>query len=173
MSIEDEIIAKGLTAPRITPADIEASIVREDYFTAANGVAGANGTVPSDADNLRLLTFCVLSLKNGFTVVGESACVSPENFIAEIGRKVARDNAVNKVWLLLGFSLAERLHLAKPGNYADRLSVEIEQLQDRIAKLAKFLKERGDEAPQGDLLRTQLAFMDEYLGVLLERKALL
>ena len=32
--IEQEIQAKGLTAPRVTPADIEANIVGEYYFTA-------------------------------------------------------------------------------------------------------------------------------------------
>ena len=59
---------------------------------------------------LRLLTFCVLVLKNGFTVTGESACVSPENFDPEIGRNIARQNAVDKVWPLLGFSLKQKLH---------------------------------------------------------------
>jgi hypothetical protein len=58
---------------------------------------------------LKLLTFCVLVLRNGFTVTGESACASPENFDAEIGRKIARQNAVNKVWPLLGFRLRDRL----------------------------------------------------------------
>ena len=37
-NIEQEIQAKGLTAPRITPADIEANIASEHYFTAAEGV---------------------------------------------------------------------------------------------------------------------------------------
>lgn len=59
---------------------------------------------------LKLLTFCVLVLKNGFTVTGESACASPENFNEQIGRKVARDNAVNKIWPLMGYELKQRLH---------------------------------------------------------------
>jgi len=111
-SIEQEIQAKGLTAPRITPADIEASIDSEHYFTAAQGVAIARvGTdlpigVP---EPLHLLTFCVLVLKNGFTVTGESACASPENFDADIGRKVARQNAVAKVWPLMGYALRSKL----------------------------------------------------------------
>src|SRR6185503_6848780 len=85
--IEAEIVAKGLTAPRVTPADIEAAIASEHYFTAMDGVAGAAG--PNDAigvDTARalgLLTFCVLVLRNGFTVTGESACASPENFDAD------------------------------------------------------------------------------------------
>ena len=54
---------------------------------------------------LGLLTFCVLVMQNGFTVTGESACADPENFDAEIGRKIARENAVQKVWPLMGWEL--------------------------------------------------------------------
>jgi hypothetical protein len=53
-------------------------------------------------------------LRNGFTVTGESACASPENFNAEIGRKIARENAVAKVWPLLGFALRQKLHEQNP-----------------------------------------------------------
>ena len=58
---------------------------------------------------MAVLTFCVLVLRNGFTVTGESACASPENFDAAIGRKIARENAVNKIWPLLGFRLRDEL----------------------------------------------------------------
>jgi hypothetical protein len=70
------------------------------------------GPIPCNSleNPLNLLTFCVLVLKNGFTVTGESACASPENFDAEVGRKVARQNAVNKIWPLLGYALKDRLH---------------------------------------------------------------
>lgn len=128
-SIESEIQAKGKTAPRVTPADVEANIASEHYFTAGEGVIGAFAAGEFDSHSgdsvtllrgaasaevlkpsLNLLTFCVLVLRNGFTVTGESACASPENFDAEIGRKIARENAVSKVWPLLGFALKERLH---------------------------------------------------------------
>ena len=119
-SIEQEIQTKGLTAPRITPADIEANIVSEHYFTARDGRRGAiaDGTYvgrerpqfgEADLATLDLLTFCVLVLRNGFTVTGESACASPENFDAEIGRKIARENAVDKIWPLMGYELKSRL----------------------------------------------------------------
>jgi len=119
--IEREIQAKGLTAPRITPADIEANIASERYFTAAEGVIGGilhkrtNGEAHDDRPSdevllpLALLTFCVLVLNNGFTVTGESACASPENFDAEVGRKVARANAIGKVWPLMGYELRTKL----------------------------------------------------------------
>ena len=110
--IEAEIQVKGLTAPRITPADIEANIVREYYITAEDGVMAAEGessTPESSPYCLALLTFCVLVLRNGFTVTGESACASPENFDAQIGRTIARQNAVNKIWPLMGYELKCRL----------------------------------------------------------------
>ncbi len=119
MAIEQEIQAKGLTAPRVTPQHIESVIVAENYFTAADGVLGAYksngdvyiGTLPQaeTAVSHPLLTFCVLVLRNGFTVTGESACASPENFDAEIGRKIARENAVNKIWMLEGYLLKQKL----------------------------------------------------------------
>lgn len=114
-TIEQEIQAKGLTAPRITPGDIEDNIDSEFYFTALDGAIHANGDELPRGNKvaLSLLTFCVLILHNGFTVTGESACASPENFDAEIGRKVARENAINKVWPLMGYALRSRLTESK------------------------------------------------------------
>lgn len=128
--IEKEIQAKGLTAPRVTQQRIEEAIASEYYFTAADGVAGAAAACTlhcrhADVDTTkeqaplppyqshRLLTFCVITLKNGFTVTGESACASPENFDAEIGREIARQNAVNKVWPLMGYALKQKLSEAR------------------------------------------------------------
>lgn len=113
-AIEQEIQAKGLTAPRVTPADIEAEIASEHYFVAGDGIYGAahkagDHEVQAFPQSLDLLTFCVLTLRNGFTITGESACASPENFDAGIGRKIARQNAVNKIWPLLGFRLRDKL----------------------------------------------------------------
>lgn len=121
-TIEAQIQAKGKTAPRITPTDIEANIASEHYFTGAEGAAskyllhqeGAAdhpGEPPSEFsfERLGLLTFCVLVLRNGFTVTGESACASPENFDPEIGRNIARQNAVAKVWPLMGYELRSKL----------------------------------------------------------------
>ncbi|WP_425221735.1 Gp49 family protein [Pseudomonas sp.] len=116
-TIEQEIQRKGLNAPRITPADIEANIIAETCFTAAEGGIGAcrtHGDVYQGAgqihhESLGLLTICVLVLRNGFTVTGESACASPENFDEQIGRKIARENAVQKIWPLMGYGLRNRL----------------------------------------------------------------
>ena len=150
--IEQEIQAKGLTAPRVTPQRINDVIAEEHYFTgnaaldAARfrwliedhrnpnerqcaretaeriGVLGEGGAriavdVAMGRDvnawnqqALGLITFCVLVLKNGFTVTGESACASPENFDPDLGRKIARENAINKIWALEGYLLKQQLH---------------------------------------------------------------
>lgn len=113
--IEQEIQAKGKTAPRVKSDEIEANILSEHYITGLD-LYHASYDVPRDVPvtdvalgSLQCLTFCVLVLRNGFTVTGESACVSPENFDAEIGRKIARENAVQKIWPLMGYSLKSRL----------------------------------------------------------------
>lgn len=118
-TIEKELQAKGLTAPRVTPSDIESNIVSEHYFTALDGASAGSEDIVNvwhnDKDHgservpLSLLTFCVIVLRNGFTVTGESACASPENYNADIGRRIARQNAVAKVWPLMGYALKERL----------------------------------------------------------------
>lgn len=106
---EDELKAKAV-ALRVTPELIESAIQAEFYFTGLQGALGG-GTTPTQDETvaLGLLTFCTLVLKNGFTVVGTSACASPENFNADIGRRVAREKAIEQMWPLLGFELKSRL----------------------------------------------------------------
>lgn len=112
--IEQEIVAKGLTAPRVTPESIEAKIASEFYFTAADGVRGESqmGTRPAgNAESLERLTICILVLQNGFTILGKSAPASAANFDAELGRKIARQDAFNQIWPLEGYLLRENLYL--------------------------------------------------------------
>ena len=92
-SLEREIQAKADKAPRVKPADVKAEIVGETFTLLPSG----------------RVTVCELTLKNGFTVRGESAVVFIENFNEEIGRKVARENAEKEVWQLLGFRLRDEL----------------------------------------------------------------
>ncbi|WP_372362894.1 Gp49 family protein [Xanthomonas sp. NCPPB 1325] len=103
-AIEQEIQAKGLTASRVTPEDIEAEISAEYTFVVGDVLNQA-----PIVESVKLLTICVIVLRNGFTVTGESACASRENFDADIGRKIARQNAVAKIWPLLGFRLRDKL----------------------------------------------------------------
>lgn len=93
-SIELEIQAKKLNAPRITPSHIDDQIVKSQYHVFP-------GTT---------VTACCLTLRNGFNTVGKSACASSSNFDAEIGRKLAYDNARNQIWELEGYLLRDFLH---------------------------------------------------------------
>lgn len=92
-AIEAEIKTKGLNAPRVTPEQVSAQIVSAAYYVFP-------GTT---------LTICALTLRNGFIVTGESAAASPENFDAAIGRRIAHDNARNKIWALEGYLLRSKL----------------------------------------------------------------
>ncbi len=85
-----------MSHPKVTLNDIERKIVKEEYHRFANTT----------------LTVCVLTLKNGTTITGESACVSPENFDEQLGRKFAREKAVEKIWALKGYLLKEKLYQA-------------------------------------------------------------
>ena len=107
--IERLIQTKGKTAARVTPQDIERAITSEHYFTAGQAVEQQTAPHEQIPTSLYLLTFCVLTLRNGFTVTGESACASPENFDVQIGRAIARENAVQKIWPLLGYEMKTKL----------------------------------------------------------------
>ena len=91
--VEQEIQDKGLTAPRLTPQLIDDTISFTQYFRVDNTT----------------VTICAMVLKNGFTVVGESAAVSMANFDEELGKKIARDNARDKIWALEGYLLKDKL----------------------------------------------------------------
>jgi hypothetical protein len=91
--IEAAIQSKGLSAPRLTPDMIDETIISEQYHVFP-------GTT---------MTVCALTLRNGYIATGESAAASPANFDREIGRKIARDNARNKIWALEGYLLRDKL----------------------------------------------------------------
>lgn len=93
---------KDRPAPRVTKEYIDSRIVDIDYDNAFHTV-----------------TICNILLDNGFSVRGESACVDPENFDAEIGKKLAYDNAFRKLWPLFGFLLAESLNHPNGNGFRD------------------------------------------------------
>lgn len=174
---------KGLNAPRITPDQVQANIKEVHYFTALQGsrcavmdyvVEEPPFEVPQPEPlnpALGLLTFCVLVLQNGFTVTGESACASPENFDAEAGRIAARRNAENKIWPLMGYELKCRL-AAEPKNHVERMELELRELSQRVAKLKAFLGTETflslAEIDQHDL-REQCGLMTAYADKLEDR----
>lgn len=96
-TIEAEIQAKGLTAPRITSQDLIANITHTEIVKHVS---------PSG----QVLRWAVLTTQNGFAVTGRpSASVSPANDNASIGEKVAIDNARQELWLLMGYELRSKL----------------------------------------------------------------
>ena len=95
-------------APRVRLADIEAAIEGVYYTTAQRALSDEVIEIDHLAQ-LSLLTICVVVMRNGFTVIGKSAPASPENFNADLGKRLAYEDAVRQLWPLMGFALRERL----------------------------------------------------------------
>lgn len=182
--IEQEIQAKGLTAPRVTPDRIEAVISGEYYFTALEGTENGSSlqdATPAHELPLSLLTICVLVLVNGFTVTGESACASPENFDAELGKKIARQNAVSKVWALEGYLLKSKLSYANSPTppsgippHQQRVLDEKVELDSKLNALVMFLDTsfyRSLHIDEQARLAQQAEYMGQYSQVLKDRIA--
>jgi hypothetical protein len=116
MSVTENELEERAVARRVTLKDVKDSVLFEYYFTAADGVrggrlskAGRSGIMQGKAASLEQLTFCVLVLKNGFTVVGQSACADPANYQQDLGERIARSDAEGKIWVLLGYELKTEL----------------------------------------------------------------
>ena len=144
------------TAPKVTIEQVEDAIRGETYTVLPDGRT----------------TICQLTLDNGFTVDGHSACVSIENFNAELGNKYSREEAVKKVWAYLGFRLADQL-MSERGSFIDRLEHEWSQLDMRLHKLRQFINEspvyQSLSSSEKELLLDQQSLMEKYLNVLSER----
>lgn len=162
-SIENEIKSKGLNAPRLKPSDIDAAIVGETFTVLPSGK----------------VMVCELTLRNGFTVRGEAATVSKENFDNEIGQKISRENARNKVWELEGYLLQQTVFESGKSvqqTFMDRLRIERNELADKHKKLCKFIDTPNFASlPAEDqcLLIQQESEMDSYLHTLEKRIALI
>jgi hypothetical protein len=118
MLVTEHELERRATAPRVTLEMVNDSISSEHYFTAGEADAytiqedtNTWDDVDAAPEPLNCLTFCVLVLKNGFTVTGQSACADPANFQVDIGRRIARANAVTQIWPLLGYELKTKLAL--------------------------------------------------------------
>lgn len=103
--------ADRATAPRVSLGDMEGKIARELYFTAGEAELAIFKTAQSH-NPLDLLTICILVMQNGFTIIGKSAPVSPENFDIEKGKRFAYEDAIKQLWPLEGYALRDRLAAA-------------------------------------------------------------
>lgn len=96
-AIEQQIRAKGLTAPRVTLADLEANIADIEIVKHVSKTG-------------QVLRWAVITTQNGFAAVGKpSVAVSPANDNAEIGEKVAIENTRSELWPLMGYELRSKL----------------------------------------------------------------
>lgn len=175
-AIEQQIQDKGLNAPRLTPRHIDAVIVEEHYFTAEDGATNA----PPDMCNrgefphLAQITFCVLILKNGYKITGVNhSSVSPENHDLEMGRKLAYEDARNKIWQLEGYLLKQKLYeQSKPTTFQERVISEQIELQSKLDALNALLVKGQPEFiddKNWQLLNEQHKHMSEYNVTLLQR----
>lgn len=115
-------------------------------------------------------TICMLTLKNGFTIRGESSCVDISNYNPEIGNKIARTNAQEKIWAFLGYELATKLR--RRTNIYSRMEEEQRLLSARFNSLGEFIEspkfKNISSLDQNDL-REQHKHMMGYLHALNRR----
>ena len=105
---EVEAALEAVPAERVTAERVEQVIRRETFLRAS-----------------QTLTICVLTLANGFTVTGESACAAPENYREDLGEHFAREDAKRKIWALEGYLLRERLALVDAAEVAPQAGMSV------------------------------------------------
>lgn len=118
------------------------------------------------------LTICVITLLNGYTVTGESACADPLMFDKEVGEKFAFAAAERKVWPLLGYALKQEIFLNGDGTFRGRLEREARELGDKLSKLETFLETdtfKGLTPKERTLLFDQRNAMAEYHQIVMQR----
>jgi len=175
-------LAEISKAPRVSFDNIKANIESEYFFTGKQALQGAYEGVDPDLfhESVSLLTFCILVLKNGFTVIGKSACASPENYKKDVGEEIAKNDAINQIWPLMGYELRTKL-MNEPKTYMERMEIEFNELTERFNKLDTFIK-RGEEVGEargGNMgllsaegwadLRKQRTIMADYMEILERR----
>lgn len=156
--VTEQELQERTSAPRVSLDDLKKNIQKVEYIYHG------------------LLTICVITLQNGFTVTGESACVSPENYLKDVGERISYQNAEEKIWGFMGYALRQKHHEEKSGTFSTRLEDERDELNGRLTKLRAFL--RTDASKNLDpeplaLLVQQEELMTELLTVLITRRNLL
>ena len=117
-------------------------------------------------------TFCIITLVNGYTATGESGCIDPTIFDEKTGAEIAYNNAFDKLWQILGYGMKEKWYRETQCTWAERVSEELANLDEKRAKLLETLegpKESGISDAQYDLMRAQLEVMTTYANILLSR----
>lgn len=106
MSLEETDAASAAVAkrPRVALDDIRAAIERVSYCS------GHDLRPEGGNPRLRTLTVCLVTMKNGFMVIGKAAPASPENYNPELGQKFAYEDAIRQIWPLMAYALCDRLY---------------------------------------------------------------
>lgn len=110
MSIEetDKASAAVASAPRVALEDIKSAINARYDFTADAAIEAMQMPVNRE---LRVLSICILVMRNGFTVIGKSAPASPENFNADLGKRFAYEDTIKQLWPLMGYALRDKMRV--------------------------------------------------------------
>ena len=160
--LEQKLQELQAKAPRLTPQHIYSLIVKETFTR-----------LPSQ----KKLT-CELTLKNGYSVTGESSVVSPENYRQEIGEQISRERATAAIWPLEGYLLQQRLYEAalQPGGPVDGPKTytreDIETWRDDAFRIALELIQRIKLIPDNEdheFIRGQLDIVNFSIQGLLSK----
>lgn len=119
-----------MNAPQITMADIHLKIKSSVYYLLDDGRT----------------TICQLTLENGYSVIGKSACVSADNYNQALGEKYAFEDAVNAVWPLEGYLLKERLYREARGDMNTFAQEQATASRKLILEMFDVLKIQLDHA---------------------------
>ncbi len=174
---EDELKASA-TAPRVTKEGLEANIKAYYTFNVLEALEALNEKNPGHQmpllPELGVLTFAVMVLNNGYTVTGQSACADPANYNAEIGGRLAIEDAKRAIWPLMGYALKEELHLNGGGTFVDRMEREAQELSSKLSKAEAFSETDtflALDIEEQRLQHAQRKAMADYLDVLKRRLA--
>lgn len=172
---EEELAAKAV-APRVTKEGLEANIKGHYCFNVLKVLEAHNASNPDNQmplmPELGTLTLAVLVLNNGYTVLGKSACADPSNYNADIGNRLAIEDAKRDIWPLMGYALREELHTKGDGTFLDRMKREAHELENKYVKAQAFIGTptfNALDVEERQLLLVQRDAMGEYLEALTQR----
>lgn len=98
--------------PRLTPKELEDKIVAVRWLHGSEYSPDRFADGHENDKSTDLLTLCIITLQNGYTVTGQSACISREIYDVEKGKEIAYKDAFGKIWALEGYLLKEKLYQA-------------------------------------------------------------
>lgn len=79
---------------------------------------------------------CIITVKNGYTFQGDAGVIDPKNFRFEIGKKVAYDNAFEKMWVVFGYQVQDQFYKQEVISYEDRIKMDIDERNNKILILS-------------------------------------